>query len=662
MNWHSGLPSLHCSTSDVLLSDRFSEFGFPLSSNPPSPSLSPALSPIHIDSLDTWQEATYPRRLLTTLELQAMDTDDNYYSGCEGSGNGSGYESDMFTAPQEMPGSQGMLQIPVHSREMSSLHARCSPYPSSPSSQPQTQPPHSLDNSLLGTPVARSPNPQHIDAAQFQVLMNEATNRIKALAEIDYVPPSQPSFLTANVGFLSPNNPAAFSAYAQNVPRVYLRRSNSVESLVAESASTWTTAEQIGQVNSAQFLYQQQHQQHIQYLEQQHQRNQQQQMVDYPIAPAIARMPAGNVNHMSELSMNMVQMHMGLMNSSNTYEPMATVDNHLSRESDPMPMVKAICNMRPLSACSYSSIASPSFSSPSTAPPSPILHSTSPAFLVTSLHTPDHKRHTHSANINTDITLTPPPHSTLSALSSSSTITFPRNQSSSLPRTRLKSTPYKRPVNSKDGNVRSKSVHKPPVNKFVCKKPGCGRTFSRQFNLKSHGMTHETLRPYPCDQCDKTFARIHDRDRHVKSHVGKAYFCVVCQGKFARQDAVTRHLRLANENNPCAVILKENGASFRDAAAGRVTRSQLGNEFALKRRFQELGDDAKKTRATKTLEKSMLSMELLTMSSRMSLNIPQLKHQKLQLQTPTGSASQSPSTQQSYSAGGKGLELTDPDQ
>src|SRR5690349_12328489 len=116
MNWHSGLPSLHCSTSDVLLSDRFSEFGFPLSSNPPSPSLSPALSPIHIDSLDTWQEATYPRRLLTTLELQAMDTDDNYYSGCEGSGNGSGYESDMFTAPQEMPGSQGMLQIPVHSR------------------------------------------------------------------------------------------------------------------------------------------------------------------------------------------------------------------------------------------------------------------------------------------------------------------------------------------------------------------------------------------------------------------------------------------------------------------------------------------------------------------------------------------------------------------
>ncbi|KAF9548545.1 hypothetical protein EC957_006099 [Mortierella hygrophila] len=529
MNWHSGLPSLHRSTSDVLMSDRFSEFDFPLSSDPPSPSLSPALSPVYIDSFDTWQEATYSRHLLTTLDLQAMDTDDNHYSGCEGSGNGSGYESDMFAAPQEMPNSQDMLQIPVRSHEMSSFHARYNPYPSSPSPQPQPQPLHPLDNSLVGTPVAGSPNPQHIDAAQFRVLMNEATNRIKALAEADYVSPPQPSLLAANVGFMSPNNPTAFPAYPHNVPRVYLRRSNSVESLVAEPASTWTTAEQIGQINSAQILYQhqqQQQQQHLQNLELQHQQNQQQQMIDYPISPAVTMMPAGNVNHMSQLSINMVQMHMGLVNSSN----------------------------------------------------------------------------------------------------------------------------------AKDGTTKSKGVYKPPVNKFICKLPGCGRTFSRQFNLKSHGMTHETLRPYPCDQCDKTFARIHDRDRHLKSHHEKAHFCVVCQGKFARQDAVTRHLKLAEEKNPCAVILKENGASFRDAAAGRITRSRLGNEVALRKRFQELEDHTKKIKATKTLEKGMLSMQLLTMENRTPLNIPQMKHQQLQLQTPTSLASRSPSTPQSYLAGGRGLE------
>ncbi|KAG9071897.1 hypothetical protein KI688_006116 [Linnemannia hyalina] len=557
MNWHSGLPSLLRSTSDVLMSDRFSEFGFPLSSNPPSPSLSPALSPVHIDSFDTWQEATYSRNLLTTLDLQAMDTDDNHYSGCEGSGNGSGYESDMFTGPQEMHNSQGMLQIPVRSHEMSSFHARYSPYSSSPSPQPQPLSLHPLDNSLVGTPVAGSPSPQHIDAAQFRVLMNEATNRIKALAEADYVSLPQPSLLAANVGFISPNNPTAFPAYVHSVPRVYLGRSNSVESLVAEPASTWTTAEQIGQINCAQILYQhqQQQQQHLQNLELQHQQNQHQQMVDYPISPVVTMIPAGNVNHMNQPSINMVHMHIGSINSSNAYEPMAIVDSHLSRVSDPMPMVMAIRNRRPLSA-----------------------------------------------------------------------------------------------------------VYKPPVNKFICKLPGCGRTFSRQFNLKSHGMTHETLRPYPCDQCDKTFARIHDRDRHLKSHHEKAHFCVVCQGKFARQDAVTRHLKLAEEKNPCAVILKENGASFRDAAAGRITRSRLGNEVVLRSRFQELEDHAKKIKATKTLEKGMLSMQLLTMDNRTPLNIPQMKHQQLQLQTPMSSASRSPSTPYSYLAGGRGLELASPHQ
>ncbi|KAF8942208.1 hypothetical protein BGZ47_006739 [Haplosporangium gracile] len=637
------------------MSDRFSEFGFPLSSNPPSPSLSPSLSSTHIDSFNTWQEAAYSRYLLTPLELQTTDTDDAHYS----SGNGSGYESDMFTAPQETPNSQVMLQVPARPHEMSPLNARCSLYPGSPS--PQPQPLHPLDTSLAGTPMAGSPSPQHIDAAQFRVLMNEATNRIKALAEVDYVSPSQSSFLATNVEFLSPNDPSTFTTYAHNVPRMYLRRSHSVESLVAEPASTWTTAEQIGQVNNAQFVYQQQQQQqHLQYLEQQHQRDQQYQMVDYPMTSAVTMMPTGNVNHMSQLNMNMVQMHMGLMNGSNTYDTIAIVDNHLSRVSSPMPMVKAIRNKCPLSACSYSSIASPSFSSPSTASPSPILHSTSPSSLVSSFSTPDRKRHTRFPNIKTDITLTTPSHSTLSASSSTSNIMFPRQQSSSLQKTGPKSLPNKvKNANNKDvnisnntNNVKPKSVHKPPINRFVCPLPGCGRTFSRPFNLKSHGMTHETLRPYGCDQCSKTFARIHDRDRHLKGHLDeKAHFCVVCQGKFARQDAVTRHLKLAKEKNPCAVILKENGASFRDAAAGRVTRSQLGDEGALRRRFQQLEDDAKKIKATKTLEKGMLSMHLLTMNHRMPLNIPRQKQQQLQLQTPMSSASQSPSTPMAYSAG-----------
>ncbi|KAG0276846.1 hypothetical protein BGZ95_006969 [Linnemannia exigua] len=541
-----------------------------------------------------------------------------------------------------------MLQIPAaRSHEMSSSpslnNARFSPYPNSPSPQPQALFP--LNTTLTGTPIPGSPSSQHLDAAQFRVLMNEATNRIKALAEVEYVPMPQPTPLTTNSIELMYPSPATL-ANTHNVPRVYLRRSHSVESLVAESV--WSTnAEQIGQLDSTQLLYQQQ--QHLQHIEQQQQHNQQHQQFDYPMPSAMTTMPTGDINQLNQLGMHMVQMNMGLMN--NVYDSMAVLN---TRASGTMPMSKGMRNRRPLSACSYTSTASPSFSAPSTTSPSPILHSTTSSSFATPIN---RKHQSCFPNIKTDITLAGATHS--QSTSAFSTTTVPRLQSSSLPKTRPKSLPNKAKSgnNNRDDNTtrayaKPKGEHKPPINRFVCPLPGCGRTFSRPFNLKSHGMTHETRRPYGCDQCDKTFARIHDRDRHLKGHlIEKAHFCVVCLGRFARQDAVTRHLKLAKEKNPCAVILKEHGASFRDAAAGRVLRSQLGDEMALRRRFQELEEDAKKIKATKSLEKGMLSMHLLTLNSQPPLNIPMQKHQQLQLQTALTPASLSPPTPQLYIAG-----------
>ncbi|KAI8353742.1 hypothetical protein B0O80DRAFT_367154, partial [Mortierella sp. GBAus27b] len=75
-----------------------------------------------------------------------------------------------------------------------------------------------------------------------------------------------------------------------------------------------------------------------------------------------------------------------------------------------------------------------------------------------------------------------------------------------------------------------------------CPYPNCHRTFSRPYNLKSHGLTHDIQRPHACEKCAKTFARIHDRDRHMNSHMEqKPHVCIVCMGRFARQDAVIRH-------------------------------------------------------------------------------------------------------------------------
>ncbi|KAI1316044.1 hypothetical protein EDD11_010508 [Mortierella claussenii] len=163
--------------------------------------------------------------------------------------------------------------------------------------------------------------------------------------------------------------------------------------------------------------------------------------------------------------------------------------------------------------------------------------------------------------------------------------------------------PYPFPSAKAHASGSGGSAPKKPKQRYVCHVPDCNRTFSRPYNLKSHGLTHDAHRPHACGKCSKTFARIHDRDRHMNSHMPqKPHVCIVCMGRFARQDAVIRHLKLSNETNACAWILKGSSVSFRDAAAGRVTREALGDENYIRQTLERLEEDARKTRASRTLE------------------------------------------------------------
>ncbi|KAF9324238.1 hypothetical protein BGZ91_003074 [Linnemannia elongata] len=105
------------------------------------------------------------------------------------------------------------------------------------------------------------------------------------------------------------------------------------------------------------------------------------------------------------------------------------------------------------------------------------------------------------------------------------------------------------------GPKRRKRVRPPTIKKpkkirptsFPCAEPGCGKVFTRAYNLTSHMKTHSSERPFPCGACHLAFARRHDRERHIRLHTGeKPYSCSICGAGFMRNDALLRHQKLCS--------------------------------------------------------------------------------------------------------------------
>ncbi|CAE6441624.1 unnamed protein product [Rhizoctonia solani] len=75
---------------------------------------------------------------------------------------------------------------------------------------------------------------------------------------------------------------------------------------------------------------------------------------------------------------------------------------------------------------------------------------------------------------------------------------------------------FKCPVPGCGSHIRSHNEERP----FKCKWPGCDKGFARQHDCKRHEALHLNIRPYTCEGCQKTFARMDALNRHLRSEGG----------------------------------------------------------------------------------------------------------------------------------------------
>ncbi|TPX33501.1 hypothetical protein SmJEL517_g03666 [Synchytrium microbalum] len=108
---------------------------------------------------------------------------------------------------------------------------------------------------------------------------------------------------------------------------------------------------------------------------------------------------------------------------------------------------------------------------------------------------------------------------------------------------------------------------------FTCDHPGCGKTFRRLYNLKSHMCCHLGERPFVCEECHVTFKRIADLRRHIRClhSTIRPFMCPTCHVGFARSDVFHHHVEFCRNETQPPVIVKRPGRGGSRVSLGGIT-------------------------------------------------------------------------------------------
>jgi hypothetical protein len=115
----------------------------------------------------------------------------------------------------------------------------------------------------------------------------------------------------------------------------------------------------------------------------------------------------------------------------------------------------------------------------------------------------------------------------------------------------------------------------------------CEKKFTGRFNLKSHLLCHEGVKPFACGVCGESFTRKHDRDRHEKNHGDKKYVCFGdlkdgatwgCKSSYGRADKLADHLRTKTGLNCIRPLLLQ---KLKEGGEGADRENMLSEELGL---------------------------------------------------------------------------------